>query len=256
MANETLTMSPQGFQQLKSDEGAIDGLYDDPSHFCTSGVGHLVHRVDKWPSFLIAAARDSAKWRKLVLQSAATKYLPRATAFDSQFADLKAAAVVVAQRAIAKKNHKTDYENLAPADATSVTARAAAAVETEATALTTPTDVLLRNDIAPFEAAVRTKVTVQLDQAEFDALVSFTFNVGVGNFSSSTLLKKINLNEHMGGSATDRKGAADAIQAEFAKWNKSSGRILPGLTARRTSEAERFLARARQQTAATTTSFR
>jgi hypothetical protein len=85
MANETLTMSPQGFQQLKSDEGAIDGLYDDPSHFCTSGVGHLVHRVDKWSSFFIAAARDDARWKKLLAQSGATKYLPRATAFDSRF---------------------------------------------------------------------------------------------------------------------------------------------------------------------------
>lgn len=111
------------------------------------------------------------------MQSAATKYLPRATAFDSQFADLEAAAVVVAQNAIAKKKHRTDYEKLAPADETRVGARAVAAVEAEATALETPTDVMLRNDIAPFEAVVRTKVTVQLEQAEFDALVSFTFNV-------------------------------------------------------------------------------
>jgi lysozyme len=157
---------------------------------------------------------------------------------------------------MANRNHKVDYEKLAPADASRVAARAAAAVEAEATALKTPTDVMLRNDIAPFEAAVRTKVTVQLAQAEFDALVSFTFNVGVGNFASSTLLKKINLNEHLTGSETDRRVAADAIQAEFAKWNKSSGRTLPGLTARRTSEAQRFLARARQQMAATAASFR
>jgi hypothetical protein len=57
MANEMLTMSPRGFQQLKGDEGAVDGLYDDPSHLCTSGVGHFVHVAEKWPSFLIAAAR-------------------------------------------------------------------------------------------------------------------------------------------------------------------------------------------------------
>lgn len=255
MANETLTMSAQGLQQLKSDEGAVDGLYDDPSHFCTSGVGHLVHVVEKWPSFLIAAARDSAGWKKRLMQSGVTPYLPRAAAFDSRFVDVKAAAVVIAQNAIAKRKYKTDYEELAPADAARVATQAGAAVEAEATALAVPTDVALRNDIAPFELAVRTKVTVQLAQAEFDALVSFTFNVGVANFASSTLLKKINLNEQMAGPSAGRKAAADAIQAEFAKWNKSSGRILSGLTDRRAGEAERFLARARQQTPPTA-SFR
>jgi GH24 family phage-related lysozyme (muramidase) len=106
------------------------------------------------------------------MQSGVTKYLPRAAAFDSQFVDLKAAAGLVAQTAIAKRKYKS---------------------------------------------------TVQLAQADFDALVSFTFNVGVANFASSTLLKKINLNAQMAGPSAGRKAAADAIQAEFAKWNKSSG---------------------------------
>jgi GH24 family phage-related lysozyme (muramidase) len=62
-------------------------------------------------------------------------------------------------------------------------------------------------------------------QHQFDALVSFAYNVGVGNLQSSTLLKK-----HKAG---DYKGAA----AEFAKWNKAAGKVLPGLTKRRAAEA-------------------
>ena len=62
-------------------------------------------------------------------------------------------------------------------------------------------------------------------QNQFDAMVSFAYNVGVGNLSASTLLKK-----HKAG---DYKGAA----AEFARWNKAAGKVLPGLTRRRTAEA-------------------
>jgi lysozyme len=62
-------------------------------------------------------------------------------------------------------------------------------------------------------------------QSQFDAMVSFAYNVGAGNLSASTLLKK-----HKAG---DYKGAA----AEFARWNKAAGRVLPGLTRRRTAEA-------------------
>jgi GH24 family phage-related lysozyme (muramidase) len=62
-------------------------------------------------------------------------------------------------------------------------------------------------------------------QAQFDALVSFAYNVGVGNLLSSTLLKK-----HKAG---DFAGAA----LEFAKWNKAAGKVLPGLVKRRAAEA-------------------
>ena len=62
-------------------------------------------------------------------------------------------------------------------------------------------------------------------QCQFDAMVSFAYNLGVGNLSSSTLLKK-----HKAG---DYKGAA----AEFERWNKAAGKVLPGLTRRRTAEA-------------------
>jgi lysozyme len=62
-------------------------------------------------------------------------------------------------------------------------------------------------------------------QPQFDAMVSFAYNVGIGNLQSSTLLRK-----HKAG---DHEGAA----AEFAKWNKAAGRVLPGLVKRRAAEA-------------------
>lgn len=62
-------------------------------------------------------------------------------------------------------------------------------------------------------------------QNQFDAMVSFAYNVGVGNLSASTLLKK-----HKAG---DYKGAA----AEFARWNKAAGKVMTGLTRRRAAEA-------------------
>jgi lysozyme len=90
-------------------------------------------------------------------------------------------------------------------------------------------DAYLRNDVRKFESAVSSAVKVKLTQGQFDALVSFTYNVGPANMSSSTLIKKIN--------AGDSAGAAD----EFLRWNKAAGKVMAGLTTRRAAERALFL---------------
>jgi lysozyme len=87
---------------------------------------------------------------------------------------------------------------------------------------------LLKSDTAVAQAAVARLVKVQITQPQYDALVSFTFNVGVSALGSSTLLRKLN--------AGDCYGAA----AEFPRWNKAKGRVLNGLTARRAWERSIF----------------
>lgn len=87
----------------------------------------------------------------------------------------------------------------------------------------------LLKEIAKHEAAVNRLVSVDMNQNEFDALVSFSYNCGVGALGKSTLLKKLNKG--------DRIGAA----REFGKWNKGGGSVLTGLVARREREAALFL---------------
>lgn len=80
-----------------------------------------------------------------------------------------------------------------------------------------------------YGAEVTKKVKVDLTQNEYDALVSFTYNVGVGNFRASTLLKKINQKDYI--------AAAD----QFLRWDKADGQVMRGLTKRRKEERELFL---------------
>ena len=86
----------------------------------------------------------------------------------------------------------------------------------------------LREDLAKFENGVKKAVFVPLTQNQFDALVSFTYNCGLGAFKNSTLRKKLN--------AKDYKGAAK----EFLRWNKSNGIVLEGLKRRRNAEKALF----------------
>ena len=90
-------------------------------------------------------------------------------------------------------------------------------------------EAILRQDLQKFERDVDGAVKVDLNQNEFDALVSFTFNVGIGNLKSSTLLRKLNRD--------DRIGASE----EFPRWNKAGGRVLTGLVRRRAAEKALFL---------------
>jgi lysozyme len=131
-----------------------------------------------------------------------------------------------------------------------VDALAVAAVEAESVALAQPIDVALRADLIPFERTVRQSVTSTLSQDEFDALVSFAFNVGAGAFAGSTLLTKINTDKHLSGTRKEREAGIDEVRKQFTRWNRSAGRVLPGLTTRRAAEADRFLARARAAAAA------
>jgi lysozyme len=94
--------------------------------------------------------------------------------------------------------------------------------EAEATA------ALLR-EIAKFENAVNTSVTVEINQNEFDAMVSLAYNIGVAGFKRSSVLRRLNKG--------NRAGAAQA----FHLWNKGGGRILAGLVSRRAREAALFL---------------
>lgn len=87
----------------------------------------------------------------------------------------------------------------------------------------------LRKDVEKASEAVNDWVVVELSQWEFDALVSFVFNVGVGAFKRSTLLKKIN------------KGAKMRALEEFQKWSLAGGKKLPGLVNRRNKERDLFL---------------
>lgn len=148
-----MRVSDAGLRFIAGHEGSRNKPYNDPSGFCTVGVGHLIGRRR-------CTQADYDQWGTLT---------------DQQVLDL------------------------------------------------------FREDIKRFEDPVNVAVKVPITQNQFDALVSFSFNVGVGAFQKSTLLKKLN--------AGDYKGAA----SEFAKWNKSAGRVLAGLTRRRKEEAELFL---------------
>lgn len=88
---------------------------------------------------------------------------------------------------------------------------------------------LLRKDAALAAGAVRDLVTVRLHQREFDALVSFAYNVGAGNFARSTLLRRLNAGER------------SAVPGELRKWVKAGGRELPGLIRRREAEGRLFM---------------
>lgn len=88
---------------------------------------------------------------------------------------------------------------------------------------------MLQNDISRFEPGLDTLVKVSLNQHQWDALMSFVYNLGAGSLASSTLLKMLN--------AGDYAGAAD----QFLRWNKAGGNVLAGLTTRRTAERKMFL---------------
>jgi lysozyme len=82
------------------------------------------------------------------------------------------------------------------------------------------------NEICP---KIQSLVTVELNKNQLVALVSFVYNLGLGNFSSSTLLKLLNQAKYT--------EAAD----QFVRWNKAAGKVMAGLTRRREAEKALFL---------------
>lgn len=89
-------------------------------------------------------------------------------------------------------------------------------------------DQLLKNSVKNFESGILKLVKVPITQNQFDALVSFTFNLGVGALQKSTLLKYINSKQFL------------LASQEFIKWNKGGGKVMNGLTCRRMSERDLF----------------
>lgn len=88
---------------------------------------------------------------------------------------------------------------------------------------------MLMKDIARFEPEVERLVKVPLSQNQWDALLSFVYNVGSMNLGTSTLLKLLN--------ARDYAAAAE----QLPRWNKAGGRVLNGLIKRRAAERRMFL---------------
>ena len=90
-------------------------------------------------------------------------------------------------------------------------------------------EILLRADIGWAERAVNRHVTATLNQNQFDALVIFTYNVGAGAFTESTLLRKLNDKQY------------ESAAEEFGRWVFAKGKKIDGLVNRRAAEKKLFL---------------
>lgn len=87
----------------------------------------------------------------------------------------------------------------------------------------------LRSDVSRFESHVKKMVTSEINQHQFDALVSFAYNLGTGALKRSTLLKKVNADPN-----------DPSIKDEFLRWVNAGGKKLKGLVLRREAEAQLY----------------
>jgi lysozyme len=87
----------------------------------------------------------------------------------------------------------------------------------------------LAHDLIYFEKQVDAFTTDAVNQNQFNSLVSFAYNCGVGNLKSCTLLKKVNANPN-----------DPSIAAEFAKWTRAAGKVVQGLVNRRKKESDLY----------------
>lgn len=83
-------------------------------------------------------------------------------------------------------------------------------------------------DLAAFSSKVRALLTAPTSDSQFAAMVSLAYNIGMGNFQSSTLLRKHNAGDYAG------------AKAQFAVWNKANKKVMAGLTRRRAAEASLY----------------
>jgi len=89
-------------------------------------------------------------------------------------------------------------------------------------------DYMLEVELEEYENYVNTAVEVPLSQNQFDALVSWVYNLGPTNFNSSTMLKVLNAGDY------------SEVGNQMLRWNKAGGKVLEGLTRRRQAEADLF----------------
>ena len=89
---------------------------------------------------------------------------------------------------------------------------------------------MLVEELHEYEGYINNMVTVELNQNQYDAMVSWVYNLGGGNLKASTLLKVVN------------QGEFDGVPAQIMRWNKAGGKVLEGLTRRRQAEADLFSA--------------
>lgn len=89
-------------------------------------------------------------------------------------------------------------------------------------------DALLSADIEMVETHVQRLITVDLDQSQWDAIVSWCFNLGCGNLRASTMLQVIN------------SGELDKVSEQIIRWDKVGKKAVAGLTRRRKAEADLF----------------
>ena len=90
---------------------------------------------------------------------------------------------------------------------------------------------MLEVELEEFEEYINDYVTVNLSQNQFDALVSWVYNLGPANLKASTMLKVLNSSDYEG------------VPAQIKRWNKAGGKVLQGLIRRREAEALLFIGR-------------
>lgn len=90
-------------------------------------------------------------------------------------------------------------------------------------------DERYKKDMAVFKTGVKKLVTVPISNNQLEALTSFAYNLGIGALKGSTLLKYLNA------------GNYQAAANQFLRWDKAGGKVLSGLTRRRTAERNLFL---------------